>query len=82
MIFNLEDGGVSWECEEGDRTISITTFDGSIMYYVARDTSNLTHQFRSAGVVEDLIGIANLMHFVGGEDWNATGLIEGNKDRA
>jgi len=39
-------------------------------------------QFSSAGVVENLIGIANLMHWVSGKDWNATGLIEGNKNRA
>jgi hypothetical protein len=49
------------------------------MYYVARDNYNI---FRSAGVVENLIGIANLMHWINGKDWNATGLIEGNKDRA
>jgi hypothetical protein len=81
MIFSLEDGGVDWECEEGDRTISITTFDGSVMYYTARDTTNITHQFRSAGVVENLTGIANLMHWLSGKDWNATGLIEGNRHR-
>ena len=80
MIFDLEDGGVSWECEEGERIISITTpLDGSIMYYVVRDNYNI---FRSAGVVENLTSIANLMHWINGKDWNATGLIEGNKDRA
>jgi hypothetical protein len=82
MIIDM-DGGISWEEENNGREMSINymgdQFWGGHIYYVAREPSK---NFRKAGVVENLTGIANLMQWINGKDWNATGLIEGNKNRA
>ena len=77
MIFNTEDDGVIWT-EENDnkREISIVVHQDkpNRLFYVAKD---VYHQFRSAGIIESLIGITSLMYWVAGGVWDATGLIEG-----
>ena len=81
MIFTTEDDGIIWTEENNGREIPIVANkdNANTLYYVARDYSghHTTNKFRSAGIVESFVGIQNLMYWVAGNAWNATGLIEG-----